>query len=155
MAGGVFRPGDDVVVLPSGRRTRISAIDSYDGELEVAFPTMSVTLRLQDELDVSRGDMIVGADDGPELARELEATICWMSESPLRPARRYAIKHTTKSARVVVEELEYRVDVNTLTHDHDASELALNEIGQRSTSLLARRSSSTRTRATARPAASS
>jgi sulfate adenylyltransferase large subunit len=129
VAGGVLRPGDDVVVLPSGRRTRISAIDSYDGELEAAYPTMSVTLRLQDELDVSRGDMIVGADDGPSLARELEATVCWMSEAPLRPGGRYAIKQTTKSARVVVEELEYRVDVNTLAHDHDASELGLNEIG--------------------------
>jgi sulfate adenylyltransferase large subunit len=129
VAGGVFRPGDDVVVLPSGRRTRISAIDSYDGEVQVAFPTMSVTLRLQDELDVSRGDMIVGADDGPELARELEATVCWMSETPLRPGARYAIKQTTKSARVVVEELEYRVDVNTLIHDHEATELALNAVG--------------------------
>jgi sulfate adenylyltransferase subunit 1 (EFTu-like GTPase family) len=90
---------------------------------------MSVTLRLQDELDVSRGDMIVGADDGPVVARELETTVCWMSESPLRPGGRYAIKQTTKSARVVVEELEYRVDVSTLAHDHDAGELALNEIG--------------------------
>ena len=129
VAGGVLRPGDEVVVLPSGRRTRITAVDSYDGELAAAYPTMSVTLRLEDELDVSRGDMIVGADEGPALARELEATVCWMSESPLRPGARYTIKHTTKSARVIVEELDYRVDVNTLAHDHAAGELALNEIG--------------------------
>ncbi len=129
VAGGVLRPGDEVVVLPSGRRTRISAIDTFDGELEAAYPTMSVTLRVADELDVSRGDMIVGADDGPMVARELEATVCWMSESPLRPGGRYAIKHTTKSARAVVDVLEYRVNVNTLNHDHDATELSLNEIG--------------------------
>ena len=129
VAGGVLRPGDEVVVLPSGRRTRIRAIDSFDGELDVAFPTMSVTLRLEDELDISRGDMIVGADDGPALARELEATVCWMSQSPLREGARYVIKHTTKSARAVVDQLEYRVDVNTLVHDHEAGELGLNEIG--------------------------
>jgi len=130
VAGGVLRPGAEVVVLPSGRTTRIRAIDRFEGEVEEAFPTMSVTVRLEDELDISRGDMIVEADDAPAVARELEAAICWMTEEPLRSGGRYAIKHTTNSARAVVDKLEYRVDVNTLDHDHSVTELKLNEIGR-------------------------
>jgi sulfate adenylyltransferase large subunit len=129
VAGGVLRPGDEVVALPSGRRTRIAGIDTYAGEVAGAFPTMSVTLRLEDDLDVSRGDMICQVDDRPDTTRELDAMVCWMSDAPLRPGARYAIKHTTSSARAVVGELEYRVDVNTL--DHEAADaLALNEIGR-------------------------
>ncbi len=129
LAGGVLRAGDEVTVLPSGRRTRIAGIDTLQGELEVAFPPMSVTLRLQDDLDISRGDMIVDVDDLPAPTREVQATICWMSEAPLRAGGRYALKHTTRSARVVVEEIEYRVDVNSLAHQPGA-ELDLNEIGR-------------------------
>jgi sulfate adenylyltransferase large subunit len=129
IAGGVLRPGDEVVVLPSGRRTTIKSIDTFDGPLEMAFPTMAVMLRLGDELDVSRGDMFVDAEEPPAVARELEATICWMSDQPLRGGGRYAIKHTTRSARAIIEEIEYRVDVNTLAHER-AEELALNEIGR-------------------------
>jgi sulfate adenylyltransferase large subunit len=130
IAGGVLKPGMEVVVLPSGRRTQITSIDTYDGELQTAFPTQSVTLRMADEVDISRGDMIAEPDDGPSVVRELEATVCWMSEQPLRPGGRYAIKHTTRSCRVIVDRLEYRVDVNTLDHDHAAPELGLNEIGR-------------------------
>jgi sulfate adenylyltransferase large subunit len=130
VAGGVLRPGQDVVVLPSGRRTTIKEIDTFDGPIGVAFPTQSVTLRLSDEIDVSRGDMIAEPEDSPSVVRELEAYICWMSEQPLKPGGRYAIKHTTRAARVVVDRLEYRVDVNTLDHDHAATELSLNEIGR-------------------------
>jgi sulfate adenylyltransferase large subunit len=129
VAGGVLRPGGEVVVLPSGQRTRISAIDTYDGELDAAFPTMSVTLRLADQLDVSRGDMIVEHDDQPVSARELDAMVCWMSEQPLVPRGRYAIKHTTRDARAIVDRLEHRVDVNTLSHE-PAEQLELNEIGR-------------------------
>ena len=129
VAGGVLRPGDEVVVLPSGQRTTIDAIDTYSGPLGAAFPTMSVTLRFADELDVSRGDMIVEAEDPPVTARELEAVVCWMSEAPLRPDGRYVIKHTTRTAKTVVKQLEHRVDVNTLEH-LPARELALNEIGR-------------------------
>ena len=129
VAGGVLRPGDEVVVLPGGQRTTIDAIDTYSGALDAAFPTMSVTLRFTDELDVSRGDMIVEPDDTPVTARELEAIVCWMSDQPLRPAGRYVIKHTTRTARAVVKELEHRVDVNTLDHV-PAKELGLNEIGR-------------------------
>jgi sulfate adenylyltransferase large subunit len=130
MAGGVLRPGSDVVVLPGGRATKVKAIDTYDGSLDAAFPTMSVAIRLEDELDISRGDMIVEADDPPAVARELEANICWMSEQPMAAGGRYALKHTTRAAKAIVDKLEYRVDVNTLEHDHAAAELKLNEIGR-------------------------
>ncbi len=129
VAGGVLSPGSEVTVLPSGQRTRIAAIDAHGGELEAAFPTMSVALRFTDEIDVSRGDMIVEPDDQPVSARDLEAFVCWMSDKPLQPRGRYAIKQTTRSARAIVEEIHHRVDVNTLEHV-PAAELALNEIGR-------------------------
>jgi sulfate adenylyltransferase large subunit len=129
VAGGVLRPGDEVTVLPGGRRTRLAAIDTYDGEISAAFPTMSVALRLTDELDVSRGDVIVGTADQPVVAREFEAMVCWMTDEPLRPRGRYAIKHSTRTARVIVDEIEHRIDVNTLAHE-PAAQLELNEIGR-------------------------
>ena len=129
VAAGVLRVGDEVLVLPSERRTRIAAIDTYDGPREAAFPPMSVALRLDGELDVSRGDMIVNADDPPVPAREIEATVCWLGGQPLRVGGRYLLKHTTRTVRAVVRELEYRVDVNTLEH-LPASQLELNEVGR-------------------------
>ena len=129
VAAGVLRPGDEIAILPAGHRTRIAAIDSYAGELEAAFPTMSVALRFTDELDISRGDMVVNPDDPPVAARELDAMICWMSSRALQPGARYALKHTTRTVRAVVEQLEYRIDVNTLEHQ-ESPELALNEIGR-------------------------
>ncbi len=129
VAAGVIRPGDEVVVMPDGRRTRIAAVDAYGGELDAAFPTMSVALRLTDDIDISRGDMIVNPDDPPVPARELDAMICWMGSRPLQPGGRYALKHTTRTVRAIVEELEYQVDVNTLERQ-ESSELALNEIGR-------------------------
>jgi sulfate adenylyltransferase large subunit len=129
VAGGVLRPGSDVVVLPSGLRTQVAAIDTFDGEVDAAFPTMSVTLRLADDLDISRGDMIVEDEDQPVAARELEAIVCWMTDQPLQSRARYAIKHTTRAARAVVDEIEHRIDVNSLAHE-PAAQLQLNEIGR-------------------------
>jgi sulfate adenylyltransferase large subunit len=129
VAGGILRPGDEVTVLPGGQRSTVAGIDTYGGEIQEAFPTMSVAVRLADEIDVSRGDMLVGHDDQPVAARELEAMICWMSEQPLAPRGRYSIKQTTRSARAIVEEVVHRVDINTLEHVA-ASQLALNEIGR-------------------------
>ena len=129
VAGGVLRPGNEVVVLPSGQRSRIKAIDTYDGEVEAAFPTMSVTLRLEDQLDISRGDMIVEAEDQPIAAREIDAMVCWMDQKPMHSGGRYAIKHTTRGAKAIIDEIEYRVDVNTLEH-LPAEKLELNEIGR-------------------------
>ncbi|MDQ6818497.1 MAG: GTP-binding protein [Actinomycetota bacterium] len=129
VAGGVLRPGDEVVVLPEGQRTQIASIDTLDGHLDAAFPTMSVTLRFSEDIGISRGDMIVGSDDQPNVARELEAMVCWMSEQPLSAGARYSIKHTTRTARAIVDQLEHRVDINTLGHE-DSAQLELNEIGR-------------------------
>jgi sulfate adenylyltransferase large subunit len=129
VAGGLLRPDDEVMVLPSGQRTRIATLETYDGPVETAFPNMSVTVRVADKLDISRGDMLVEADDPPVAARELDAMLCWMDQALLRPGARLVIKHTTRTTRARVEELDYRVDVNTLEH-LAAEHLALNEIGR-------------------------
>jgi bifunctional enzyme CysN/CysC len=130
VASGVFRVGDEVVVLPSGIETRIAGIDTYEGPLEEAFPPLSVTLRIEDDIDVSRGDMICRPHNRPVEAREVEAMVCWMSERPLQPSGRYRIKHTTRTVLAKADELRYRIDVNTLHRREDAEGLSLNEIGR-------------------------
>ncbi|HEV8638352.1 MAG TPA: GTP-binding protein [Chloroflexota bacterium] len=130
VAGGVLKPGDDVVHLPSGLRSRIRSIDTFDRPVDEAFPPMSVALTLEDEIDISRGDMLVRPNNRPIVGQDLEAMLCWMAPTPLRPGGRYALKHTTRSTRAIVKELRYRVDVNTLHRDEDAETLGLNEIGR-------------------------
>jgi bifunctional enzyme CysN/CysC len=130
VASGVFRAGDEVVVLPSGRESRIAAIDSYEGDMEEAYPPLSVTLRLEDDIDVSRGDMICRDHNRPIEAREIDAMVCWMSERPLSPRGRYRIKHTTRTALAKIDDVRYRIDVNTLHRDEQADSLQLNEIGR-------------------------
>jgi sulfate adenylyltransferase large subunit len=130
VAGGILRPGDEVQVLPSGARSKIARIDTYRGAVDEAFAPMSVTLLLEDEIDVSRGDLICGVDGAPALERSVEATVCWMTDAPLRARARYAIKHATHAARAVVDEVVDRVDVHTLQPDGGADELALNDIGR-------------------------
>jgi bifunctional enzyme CysN/CysC len=129
LASGVLRPGDEVVVLPSGRRTRVTEIDTFDGKLDEAFAPQAVTLLLEDDLDISRGDMLACAADPPAAVRELEATVCWMTDAPLRAGARYAVKAATREVRGVVDELVDRVDVHTLEPDESATELGLNDIG--------------------------
>ena len=130
LASGALRAGEEIVVLPGGQRTRIASIDTYDGELDAALAPMSLTLRLQDEIDISRGEMICRPDEAPAQVRELEADICWMTEAPLRPGGRYQIKHTTRSVSAIVDSLVDRVDVHTLRRGAAAQELALNDIGR-------------------------
>jgi bifunctional enzyme CysN/CysC len=131
VASGVLKPGDEVMVLPSGFTTRIAGIDTADGPVDVAYPPMSVTIRLVDELDVSRGDLICRPNNQPSVAQDIEAMVCWMDETrPMSVGGKYAIKHTTRAARAVVRDLHYRLDVNTLHRDEAASGLSLNEIGR-------------------------
>jgi bifunctional enzyme CysN/CysC len=131
VASGVLKPGGEVVVLPSGFTTRIEAIETADGPLELAFPPMSVTVRLADELDVSRGDMICRPNNAPAVTQDIEAMVCWMDESrPLQVGARYAVKHTTRTARAMVKDVHYRLDVTTLHRDESATQLSLNEIGR-------------------------
>jgi bifunctional enzyme CysN/CysC len=137
VASGVFRAGDDVLVLPSGRTSRIAAIDTFDGEVEEAYPPLSVTVRLEDDVDVSRGDMICRPHNQPSETRRLDAMVCWMSERPLSASGRYRIKHTTRTALAKVDEVRYALDVNTLHRNEDATGLELNEIGRLSLRLSA------------------
>jgi sulfate adenylyltransferase large subunit len=130
LASGALKKGDEVAVLPRGRTTKIAAIDTFDGELEEAMAPMSLTLRLEDELDVSRGETICRPDQAPTVARELEADVCWMAEQPLRPGGRYVIKHTTRSATAVVDAITDHVDVDTLERAAPPAELGLNDIGR-------------------------
>jgi bifunctional enzyme CysN/CysC len=129
VASGVLRPGDDVEVLPSGRRTTIAGIDTFDGPVDAAYPPMSVTIRLADDVDVSRGDLVVAAGSRPTVSQDLVATVCWMSDEPLRPGTRLAVKHTTRTAKAVVKEIGERLDVTTF-ETGAAAELHLNEIAQ-------------------------
>jgi sulfate adenylyltransferase large subunit len=130
LSSGALRRGEEVVVLPSGRRTRIAAIDTYDGELPEALAPMSVTLLLEDDLDVSRGETICRPEEAPTVARALEADVCWMTDAPLRKGGRYIVKHTTSEVRGVVDELYDHIDVHTLERAGAPAELALNDIGR-------------------------
>jgi bifunctional enzyme CysN/CysC len=125
VAGGIWRSGDEVVVLPSGLRSTVEAIEPGD----VAIPPESVTIRLADDIDVSRGDVLADPERPPTVTRELEARICWMSERPLQPRAKLAVKHTTRSVRAVVEELVSITDIQSLTERPSPSQLGLNDIG--------------------------
>ncbi|RKS05606.1 sulfate adenylyltransferase subunit 1 [Nocardiopsis sp. Huas11] len=131
MAGGVLKPGDEVVHLPSGLTTRIAKILTADGEIAEAYSPMSVTLLLEDEIDISRGDMISRPNNSPAVSQDLEAMVCWMTDArKLTPRSKLIIKHTSRTAKVMVKDLRYRLDVNTLHRDEQADHLALNEIGR-------------------------
>ncbi|BDD10479.1 sulfate adenylyltransferase subunit 1 [Fulvitalea axinellae] len=128
VSGGVFHPGDEVTVLPSGLTTKVKAIVSMGGDLEEAFPPMSVTLTLEDEIDISRGGMIVGTENLPESVREFEATLCWMSEQPMTPRTKYVIRHTSNEARCMVTEVVNKVNINTLDLIEDDKSVKVNDI---------------------------
>jgi bifunctional enzyme CysN/CysC len=130
VAGGSLRPGEEVVIEPGGARTRIRAIDTYDGPVAEAFPPMSVTLLLEDDLDVGRGDTICHAPSRPRVTRRLEADVCWLGDAPAAAGRRYALKHGTRMVVAEIEEVEDRLDVDTLERARGAEELMANEIGR-------------------------
>lgn len=131
VASGVLRPGDDVVVLPSGKPSRVAAIEGPNGQVDEAFPPMAVSVSLEDDIDISRGDMIARTNNQPRVAQDFDATVCWMADgATLQPGNDYIIKHTTRTTRVRVMALDYRLDVNTLHRDKEASSLQLNELGR-------------------------
>jgi bifunctional enzyme CysN/CysC len=130
VAGGVFRAGDDVTVIPSGLTTKITSIETYDGPVEEAFPPMSVVIRLEEDLDISRGDVICRPHNKPIVGQDIEAMVCWMIDRPLRPGDFLALKHTTRWVRAVVRDIHYRLDVNTLHRDDSVTALGLNEVGR-------------------------
>jgi bifunctional enzyme CysN/CysC len=131
VAGGVLKPGDEIMHLPSGLTTTIKRIDSAAGPVAEAFPPMSVTILLDDDIDISRGDMFCRPHNQPPGAQNIEAMVCWMSDvRPLAEGSRLIVKHTTRTVKTIVRDLQYRLDVNTLHRDEQASQLTLNEIGR-------------------------
>lgn len=131
VASGILKPGDEVMVLPSGFTTRIASIETADGPVAEAVPPMSVTVRLTDDLDVSRGDMICRPNNHPYVDQDIEAMVCWLSESTtLTPGTKLAMKHTTRWGRALVREIRYRLDINTLHRAESPPSLALNDIGR-------------------------
>ncbi|MBM3674542.1 MAG: GTP-binding protein [Actinobacteria bacterium] len=130
VAGGIFRPGDEVLVLPSGLISTISSIDLYGGSVHEAMPPNSVTIRLADDIDISRGDMLCRPQNAPTVTQELDAMICWFNEKPLQEKGKYALKHTTRSVRAMVRDLHYCLDVNTLHRDETTGTLMMNDMGR-------------------------
>jgi len=130
IASGVLEVGDEVVALPSGFASHVVNIDGPDGPLQEAFPPQAVVVRLEDDIDISRGDMLCRPNNRPIVGQDVSAMVCWMAERPLREGSTFAIKHTTRWARARVRSLQYRLDVNALHRDSRAAELELNDIGR-------------------------
>ena len=131
VAGGVIRPGDEVMHLPSGFTTTVRAVEAAGQPVPEAFPPMSVTLLLDDDVDISRGDMICRPHNKPTVTQDVEAMVCWMiSDKPLTPRSRFIVKHTSRTVKAIVKDLHYRIDVNTLHRDESAGQLGLNEVGR-------------------------
>jgi sulfate adenylyltransferase subunit 1 len=130
IAGGIFKPGDEVMALPSGFTTTIATIETFECEEEEAFQPMSVSMTLNDDLDVSRGDMLIKPDNQPSVGQDIDLMVCWLNKEALKPGGKYAIKHTTKDARCIVKEVKYKVDINTLHRVEGDKHIGLNDIGR-------------------------
>jgi sulfate adenylyltransferase subunit 1 len=130
VGSGVFKPGDDVVVLPSGFSSKIKEIHTLNGELSEAYAPMSVTMTLEDDIDVSRGDMIVRENNQPTVGQDIDLMVCWLNERPLVPNGKYGIKHTTNDVRCIVKEVRYKLDINTLHRHEDDKNIGANDIAR-------------------------
>ena len=130
IAGGVFKPGDEVTVLPSGFSSRIKSIDTYEGQIEEAFAPMSVTLTLEDDLDISRGDMIVRSHNQPKTGQDIDVILCWLNNNPVNSSAKYILMHTTKDVKAIIKEINYKIDINTLHRIEDDNVLKMNDIAR-------------------------
>ena len=128
--GGVFKAGDEVTVLPSGFTSKIKSIDTFNGEIEQAFSPMSVCMTLEDDIDISRGDMIVRENNQPTNEQDVELMICWMNERKMIPRGKYTIRHTSQTARCIIKDVKYKMDINTLHRNEEDKEIGLNDIGR-------------------------
>jgi sulfate adenylyltransferase subunit 1 len=128
--GGIFKKGDKIIVLPAGHTSNVKSIDVYEGSVEQAFPPMSVTIQLEDDIDISRGDMIVKEDSLPQVDNEFEAMVCWMNPTPLKIGGFYALKHTTRDVRAVIKDIVYKVEITTLDQNCEDKSLKMNEIAR-------------------------
>ncbi len=130
VAGGVFKPGDEIIALPSGFTSKIDQIQTFEQDEQEAFSPMSITMTLEDDIDISRGDMIAKPDNQPTVGQDIEMMVCWLNKESLDPNGKYAIKHTTKEARCIVKEVKYKVNINTLHRVEGDKEIGLNDIGR-------------------------
>ena len=130
VAGGVIKKGDKVMLLPSGFTTKVAKIDTADGELEEAFPPQSVTIILEDDLDLSRGDMIVRENNKPEVTQDVDVMMCWFVDTPLQLRGKYTIMHTTQEARCVIKDIRYKLNINTLHRDEEDKNIGINDIAR-------------------------
>jgi sulfate adenylyltransferase subunit 1 len=130
VAGGVFHKGDQVMVLPSGFESTIKSIDSMNEHMEMAFPPQSVTITLKDDIDISRGDMIVQADNLPQTGQDITAMVCWLNERPMRQGAKYWIKHTTRETRCIIREVNFKADINSMGKNFDDKQIVLNDIAE-------------------------
>jgi len=130
VASGVFKKGEEIVALPSGKKSRIKAIDTLEGEIDEAYPPLSVAIRLEDEIDISRGDMLVRENNRPNSAKEFQAMVCWMSEKPLQLGGKYSLLHTSNSARCMITDILYKTDINQLTRNEKDKTIGMNDIGK-------------------------
>jgi sulfate adenylyltransferase subunit 1 len=130
IASGIFRPGDAITVLPSGFTSTIKQIDFYNTQLSEAFAPMSVSITLEDDIDVSRGDMLVKTTNQPQTVQEFDAMLCWLNNAPARPRAKYTIMHTTNEQKAMVKEIQYKIDINTYTRDTDNKDLTMNDIAK-------------------------
>jgi sulfate adenylyltransferase subunit 1 len=128
--GGVFKPGDEVIVLPSGFTSKIKSIDTFEGKVEEAFSPMSVCMTLTDDIDISRGDMLVRKNNRPTVEQNIDLMICWMHEKKMMIGGKYTIRHTSQTARCVIKEVNYKMDINTLHRLEDDKEISMNDIGR-------------------------
>jgi sulfate adenylyltransferase subunit 1 len=130
VAGGIFRPGDEVLVLPSGYTSKIKAIQLGDEQIEEAFAPMSITMTLEDEIDISRGDIIAKPNNHPETEQDIDLMICWMNQRPINLNSKFFIRHTTREVRGVLKEIQYKLDINSLHRIENAEQLVMNDIAR-------------------------
>jgi sulfate adenylyltransferase subunit 1 len=130
VASGVFRVNDEVTVMPSGFTSKIKSIDTFEGQIDEAFAPMSVSITLEDDIDISRGDMIVRSNNKPEASQDIEVMLCWLNNSPAKPRAKYTIKHTTNDQKAMIKEVVYKIDVNSLGRKEEDKELNMNDISK-------------------------
>lgn len=130
VAGGVFKPGDEVIALPSGFTSKIESVETFEQEEDEVYSPMSVTMTLEEDIDISRGDMIAKPDNQPNVGQDIELMVCWLNKKPLQPGGKYAVKHTTKDVRCIIKEVKYKVNINTLHRVEGDKEIGLNDIGR-------------------------
>jgi sulfate adenylyltransferase subunit 1 len=130
VASGIFRKGDEITIMPSGFTSKIKSIDTFNGELEEAYAPMSVSITLEDDVDVSRGDMIVRSNNKPEAVQDLEVMLCWLHNNAAKPRAKYTIKHTSNEQKAIIKEIVYKFDINTLERKDDDKDLNMNDISK-------------------------